>query len=163
MIGRLPKDQAGGWQLISVDINRQCSSAISLIVEKLLTPVCAHAHLPVIFSVQETRSWNVPELKLPGHLCYGGKMVLATLVVSDQFFKMKRSWRFEERCTAVLFGAVFVMTVRAPDCKKDLDVHETFIKTVTKISWEGRRGEANDFYNTGDFNVEREVLSTIWE
>ena len=44
-----------------------------------------------------------------------------------------------EMYAAVLFGAVFVMTVRAPDCKKDLDVYETFIETVTKISWEGRR------------------------
>ena len=60
-------------------------------------------------------------------------MVLAKLLVSDQFFKMKRSWRFEERCT-VLFGAVFVMTVRATDCKKDLDVYEIFIETGTQES-----------------------------
>ena len=36
-------------------------------------PICdcgktADAHLPIIFSIQETRSWNVPELQLPG-LC----------------------------------------------------------------------------------------------
>ena len=86
-------------------------------MEKLLTLVCAHAHLLVIFSIQETRSWNVPALKVPGYVCYGSKFGLATLVVSDQFFKIKRSWRFEERCTAVLFGAVFVMTVDAQDCK----------------------------------------------
>ena len=123
----------------------------------------AHAHLLVIFSIQEARSWNLPELKLVGHVCYGSKMGLATLVVSDQFFKIRRSWRFAERCTAVLFGAVLFMTVYAPDCKKDLDVHETFIKTVTNISWEGRRVGANDSYITGDFNVERGLLSTIWE
>ena len=62
MFGRLPKVQAGAWQLISVNINRQCSSAISVIVEKLMTLVCAHAHLLVIFSFQETRSWDVPYL-----------------------------------------------------------------------------------------------------
>ena len=40
---------------------------------KLLTLVCrAHAHLPVIFSIQETRSWDVPNLELLGHVCYGG-------------------------------------------------------------------------------------------
>ena len=32
MIGRLPEDQAGSWQLISVNINRPCSSAISVTV-----------------------------------------------------------------------------------------------------------------------------------
>ena len=86
MIERLPKDQAGGWQLISVNINRQCSSATSVIVEKLLPLFCAHAHVPVIFSCQETRSWNVPELQLPGYVLYGCKLGLVTLVVSDQFF-----------------------------------------------------------------------------
>ena len=53
----------------------------------------------------------MPEPKLVGHVCYGSKMGLATLVVSDQFFKIKRSWRFEERCTAVLFGAFFYDSV----------------------------------------------------
>ena len=90
MTGRLPEDQAGAWQLISVNINRQRSSAVSLIVEKLLTPVCAHARLPVIFSLQETRSWNVLELQLPGYVCYGSKLGLATLVASEQFFEITR-------------------------------------------------------------------------
>ena len=87
----------------------------------------------------------MPELKLPRYVCYGSKFGLATLVVSDPIFKIKRSWRFEERCTAVFFGAVFVMTVCAPDCRKDLDEYETFIKNVTNILWWGSRGGANDF------------------
>ena len=65
------------------------------------------------------------------------------------------------RCS--LFGAVFVMTVYAPGCKKDLDVYATFIKNVTNILWEGRRGGANVFYISGDFNVELGLLSTIRE
>ena len=91
MTGRLPKDEAGVWQLVPFDNNRQCSSAISVIVEKLLTLVCAHAHQLVIFSFQEARSWTVPELQLPGYVCHGGKLGLARLVVSDQFFKIVRS------------------------------------------------------------------------
>ena len=55
-------------------------------------------------------------------MCSGSNFGLVTLVVSDQFFKIRRSRRFEERCTAVLFGAVLVMAVHAQDCKKDLDV-----------------------------------------
>ena len=77
-----------------------------------------------------------------------------------RFLKKKKSWRFEERCTAVLFGAVFVMVVNAPDCKKDLDVHETFIVYVTKILWEGRPAGAKDLYITGDLNVELGVMCT---
>ena len=72
-------------------------------------------------------------LDLLVYVCYGRKLELATLVVSDHFFKMKRSWRSEARCRAVLFGSVFVMPVQAPDCHKDLDVYETFIKDVTEV------------------------------
>ena len=81
--------------------------------------------------------------------------MLATLVVSDQIFKIKRSWRFEERCTAVLFGAVFDM-----DCKKDLDEHETLIMNVTRILREGRRAGAKDFHINSDINVELGLLCT---
>ena len=42
----------------------------------------------------------MPNLKLPGYVCYGSILWLATLMVSNQ-----RSWMFEKRCTAVLFGA----------------------------------------------------------
>ena len=78
-------------------INRQCSSDISVIAEKLLEPVRMRAHTPVILSIQETTSWDVPNLELPGCVCYGSKFGLATSLVSDQFRKIKRSWRFEER------------------------------------------------------------------
>ena len=80
---------------------------------------------------------------------------LATLVVSDQFFKIKRSWRFEERCAAVFFGAVF-----DPDYKKDLDEYETLIMNVTRILREGRRAGAQDFHITSDFNVELGLFCT---
>ena len=71
-------------------------------------------------------------------MCDGSKFELATLVVSDQFFKIERSWRLEERFSAVLFGAVLVIAVYALDCHEDLDVYETFVKNVTKVLWEGR-------------------------
>ena len=63
MAGLVPKVQAGAWHLISVNVNRQCSSDMSVIAEKLLEPVRMRAHMPVIFSVQETRSWDVPYLE----------------------------------------------------------------------------------------------------
>ena len=69
------------------------------------------------------------------------------------FLKMERSWRSEDKCTADLFGSVFVMAVYAPDCRKDLDVYETFVKDVTKVFWEGRRAGAKTFNIAGDLNV----------
>ena len=68
----------------------------------------ARAHLPVICSLQETRSWDVPNLKLPGDVCFHSRLGLATLVVSDQFFNRKSSWRSKERCTAGLFLDAFL-------------------------------------------------------
>ena len=82
------------------------------------------------------------------------KLGLATLVVSDQFFKIKRSWRSEKRCTAFHFsGSVFVMAVYAPDREKDLDVYETFIGNVIQVLWEGRRAGAKTSYIAGDITV----------
>ena len=57
--------QVNTWQLISVNINRQRSSVISVIKEKLLGPAHACAHSPDIFSIQETKSWDVPNPELP--------------------------------------------------------------------------------------------------
>ena len=51
IINRLLKVRARAWQLISVNINRQRSADISVIVEKLLKLGCADAHLLVVFSV----------------------------------------------------------------------------------------------------------------
>ena len=47
----------------------------------------------------------------------------------------------EEGCTAVLFGSVLVMAVHAPDCCKDLDVHETFVKEKPNQSVMGKTQE----------------------
>ena len=85
---------------------------------------------------------------------YVANFALATLLVSDQFCRIERSWRFEERCTAVLFGTTLVMAVYAPDCGKDLEMYEALISSVTRVMREGRRGGAREFYITGDLNVE---------
>ena len=84
-------------------------------------------------------------------------------MVSDRFFKKERSWRTEERCTALLSGSVLVLAVHAPDCRKDLDVYETFVKDVTNVLWEGRRAEAKKFYIVDDLNVELGLLCTYDE
>ena len=63
--------KAGTWQLISVNVNRGTSADV-----RLLKFACALA-------LQETRSWDVPNLKLHGYACYGSQFGLATLVVSD--------------------------------------------------------------------------------
>ena len=64
---------------------------------------------------------------------FGCKFGLTTLVVSDRFCKIQRSWRSEESCTAVLFGTVRVMSVHAPDSGKDPEEYEKFTKEATKI------------------------------
>ena len=87
MTGLLPEEQAGIWQLISVGVNRGTSASVAMIVKRSVKPECARTHLPVIFALHETRSWGVRNLELLGYLCYGGKLGLATLAVSDRFFQ----------------------------------------------------------------------------
>ena len=52
------------------------------------------------------------------------------------------------------------MAVYALDREKDVDVYETFIGSVIRTSWEGRRAGANTFYIAGDLNVELELPCT---
>ena len=39
-----------------------------------------HARVPVIFSLQETKSWDAANLTLPGCVCYGSKFGLRNVV-----------------------------------------------------------------------------------
>ena len=94
---------AGIWQLIPVNVNRGTSPDV-----RLLKLECARTHLPVIFALQETRSWDVPNLKLHGYACYGSQFGLATLVVSDRFFKIERS--LENR------GEMYSSSLRISSC-----------------------------------------------
>ena len=41
MRGLLPKAQVGTWQLISVNVNRETSADVAMIVERSLQPECA--------------------------------------------------------------------------------------------------------------------------
>ena len=134
------------WQLISVNINRPRSSDISVIKEKLFCPAHARA-LSAILSIQETYSWDVPNLGLPGYVCYGSKSGFASLLVSEQFCTVKRSWKFAERCTAILFGTTLVMAAYAPDSGKTIEMYEAFISSVLNVLREGLQGGAKDFNN----------------
>ena len=62
-------------------------------------------------SVQETKSLDVPNLELKGLVFYGNKHGYAKLLVPEQFCTIKRSWKSEERCTAILFGTTMEMAV----------------------------------------------------
>ena len=104
--------QVNTKQLISVSMNRQRSSVISVIKQKLLGLARVHAH--------------------------------ATLSVSDEFCKIKRSWRFEQRCTEVLFETTLVMAVYAPDSSKGMGLYKTFHlerpwSTTGRTSWWSQR------------------------
>ena len=77
-----------------------------------------------------------------------------------QFCTIKISWKFEERCTAILFGTTLVMAVHAPDSSKSLEMYEACISSVVKVLREGQRGGAKDFYSTEDLNVDLGMMCT---
>ena len=82
-------------------------------------------------------------------------------LVAKQFCTIERSWRHEERCTAILFGSTLVMAVYAPDSSKDVELYEACVSNVLRrVLREGRRGGAEQFYITGDPNGELEMICT---
>ena len=116
-----PATSWGPGSLLGANVDKHVSATVDLVVKRSLNPDFARAHLPVIFALQETRSWDVQNLS-PHRVCplSGSKPRPTTLVVPDRFGKTQRSWRSEERCIVVLFGSVMVMSVYAPDSGKDL-------------------------------------------
>ena len=146
--------QTQSWPLISANVNRQRSLDIFTMKEKLLGPALARTQTSTILTIQETKSWDVPNLELTGYVCHGGKSGFATLLVSDQFCTMKRSWNFEERCTAIPVGTTVVMAENAPDSSKSLEMFEDCISSVFKVLQEGRRWGATEFLITSDLDVE---------
>ena len=134
MAGLETQAQVNTWQLTSVNVDRQCSSDISVITEKLLKSVRMHSRVPVIFSIPETRSWDAANLELSGYLCYG-IVGFGSVLQNEEIV--------EVRSTAVLFGTTLVMAVYAPAGKTEM--YEAFISSVTKVLQAGRRGGAREF------------------
>ena len=99
-------------------------------------------------------------MTLPGYVCKGNKSVFATLLVSKQFCTIKRSWRHEERCTAILFGTTLVIAVYAPDSSTDMELYEACVSSVLLVLREWRRGGAKKKKITGDLNVELGMMCT---
>ena len=70
-------------------MERMCFKNETILVTMIL--VRMRAHVPVIFSLQETRSWGLSNLEFLGYVCCGSKFGLVTLLVSDQFCNITRS------------------------------------------------------------------------
>ena len=94
----------GRWQLITANINKESAVDVDHTVTRLLSPEFVRADLPVILALQETWSWDVEEMYVPGFVVSENVSGLTTLIVSDRLFYVQRTWRSEERCAAVLFG-----------------------------------------------------------
>ena len=78
--------------MVSVNFNRQTSADIEVITEKLLGFGHARKRTLTILSVQETKSLDIPNLEIKWFVCYGNKHGYATLLVSEQFCTITRSW-----------------------------------------------------------------------
>ena len=103
---------------------------------KLFGPLMrAHTLLPS----SPSKTPNPGNMELSGYVCYGSKTGFATLLVPKQLCTIKRTWKFEERCAAILFGTTLVMAVYAPDSSKSLEMYEACIWSVVKVLREGRR------------------------
>ena len=120
---------------------------------------CARTFLPS-FLFRRPSPGNVPSLELPGYVCYGSKFGFATLLVSEQFCAIWRSWNFEEVYSNSLWDHPGGGSVCAPDSSKSLETYEACVSSVTKVLREGRQGGAKDFHISRDPNVELGVMST---
>ena len=106
----------------------------------------------MILPLKETRSWDVDNLSMPGFVfVYGSKKGFHHALVSDRICNEQKSWKTEERCSAVLFGSVMVI-------EKDFEENEKFMAALVKEMQEGRKKGARRFLIAGDLNIEGGLL-----
>ena len=104
--------------MVSANVCRERSAKVNQIVKKFLSLEFARTQLLVFFALQETCSRDVQNLSLH-YFAY-------------RFCKI-------QRCTAVLFGSVFVMAVFAPDSDKDPEEYEWTMLFYSKEEGMGRK------------------------
>ena len=137
----------------------QKSDNVELIAQRLLRPDCARTSALCIIALPETRFWDIPQLKLPGYVVCGSQSGLVTLLVSDRFLGSNDPG-VPKRDVQLIYLDRYVMSVYAPDSKKELKVYEEFVEDAKRILWEGRRAGARSVYIADDLNVELGLLCT---
>ena len=120
---------------------------------RFLSAEFVRADLSFILALQKTRSWNAEEMRVPGFFVDGSEFGLTSLLVSDHFCNAQKTWRSDERCTAVLFGFSMVCM---------LLTREKTLKNTrsSKLLCEGRRSRATRFYIAGSLKIELGLLCT---
>ena len=131
-----PRQQSGSWQLISAGVNREeCANQGLIQKKRLRMPKFARASLPMIFALQDARDSFVGCAEFEfAWIVFFWQQLLALCGCVRVFSNVWRSWRFEERCTAVLFRLVMVMSVYAA--------------AAQTLGEDGRLGRPGDFRKT---------------
>ena len=116
---------------------------------------------PTILSVQETKSWDVPNLELQGFIRVSRSQ---TWVCNN----VVGFWTFHTQEIMEVWREMYSNSFRnnygdgsiCSNSKKSLEMYENCIPSVVEVLWEGRKCGARDFYITSDFNVALGLMCT---
>ena len=105
---------------------------------------------PCFYALQETDNWTISAMDVPGHIVYGREAILCP----RQVCQFRRSWVSHERCTAILVGAMMILSVYLPHSGFDEEDYFATLEAVRDIMGEGKKLGAVDFFIGGDINIE---------
>ena len=102
------------------------------------------------YALQETDNWTTSAMSVLGYIVCGsdhGKTAILWLWEVNHF---RRSWVDHERCTAIMFGSLMLLSVNMPHSGRDEEDYIEASETVRASLTEG----AVDFFIGGDLNIE---------
>ena len=109
---------------------------------------------PYFYALQETDNSMISAMDVPGHIVYGRDLGRTAILCPRQVCQFRQSWVSHERCTAILLGAMTILSVYLPHSGFDEDDYFATLETVRNIMDEGKKLGAVDFFIGGDINIE---------
>ena len=126
------EDLVNTWQLISVNVNRQRSA--DLFYRGTTSATCSHARTcSCLFLHPRNEFLRCHQLDTAWTCVMVANWGSQRCWFRKQFCTIKRSWRFEGRCAAILLGTTLVMAGDAPNSSESMEMHEAFISSVLEF------------------------------
>ena len=112
---------------------------------------------PCFYALQETDNWTISAMDVLGHIVYGRDLGKTAILCFRQVCQFRQSWVSHERCTAILVGAMMILSVHLPHSGFDEEDYFATLEAVRNITDQGKKLGAVDFSS-----VVTSTLNSSW-
>ena len=134
-----PRGILGPWLFCTINLNRENGDGVVSGWTTCDTSTYFCMTFRVFYALQETDNWTISAMYVPGHIVYGRDLGKTAILCPRQVCQFHRSWVSHARCTALLVGAMMILSVYLPHSGYDEEDH-----IATPRGSEGHHGRGED-------------------